>query len=176
MLRRCVGSPERVPAQELPVPETKEPERKNRRANKPHYEVSVEEFEPNVAGDTALVNGAAWPCMEVEPRRYRFRVLNPSNGRTYGFHLENADASHSGVPQIRQTAPGHGFLDEVVETGHGDDEEGEDHSEEGLTEVMQFRVTAPTSRHRSLAPEPKDEVASTSNVNARWALQMSRSE
>ena len=47
-LRRCVGSHERVPAQELPVPETKEPERKNRRANKPHYEVSVEEFETNV--------------------------------------------------------------------------------------------------------------------------------
>ena len=53
-LRRCVGSHERVPAQELPVPETKEPERKNRRANKPHYEVSVEEFETNVHADLPM--------------------------------------------------------------------------------------------------------------------------
>ena len=30
--------------------------------------------------------------------------------------------------------------------------------------------------HRSPSPEPKAKVSSTSNVNVRWALQMSRSE
>ena len=31
---------------------------------------------PEMFGDTILVNGKAWPKMNVEPRRYRFRLLN----------------------------------------------------------------------------------------------------
>jgi len=76
-------------------------------------------FEANVAGDTAVVNGAAWPFVTVEPRRYRFRILNPSNGRTYGIGLANE--SGGGVPAIHQIAAGHGFLDDVVEVGPGGD-------------------------------------------------------
>ena len=29
-------------------------------------------------GDTALVNGKIWPYLNVEPRKYRFRILNGS--------------------------------------------------------------------------------------------------
>jgi spore coat protein A len=32
-------------------------------------------------GDTMLVNGKVWPYLEVEPRLYRFRVLNGCNAR-----------------------------------------------------------------------------------------------
>lgn len=32
------------------------------------------------AGDTIMVNGRVWPNLNVERRRYRFRVLNGSNG------------------------------------------------------------------------------------------------
>ena len=28
-----------------------------------------------------LVNGATWPNLDVEQRRYRFRILNGCNGR-----------------------------------------------------------------------------------------------
>ena len=36
---------------------------------------------PEVFGDAILVNGKLYPYLEVEPRKYRFRVLNAANGR-----------------------------------------------------------------------------------------------
>jgi spore coat protein A, manganese oxidase len=42
---------------------------------------------PMVFGDTALVNGKVWPFLEVEPRKYRFRILNGSNSRFYNLSL-----------------------------------------------------------------------------------------
>jgi spore coat protein A len=36
---------------------------------------------PEMFGDTILVNGTAYPFLNVEPRRYRFRVLNACNAR-----------------------------------------------------------------------------------------------
>ena len=44
---------------------------------------------PEVFGDVMLVNGKAFPYLEVEPRKYRFRVLNASNGRFYTLGLSN---------------------------------------------------------------------------------------
>ncbi|PSA89850.1 copper oxidase [Bacillus atrophaeus] len=44
---------------------------------------------PAFCGDTILVNGKAWPYMEVEPRAYRFRIVNASNTRTYNLSLDN---------------------------------------------------------------------------------------
>ena len=38
-------------------------------------------------GDTLIVNGVVSPRMRVERRRYRFRFLNASNGRTYTLRL-----------------------------------------------------------------------------------------
>ena len=40
---------------------------------------------PEFFGNTILVNGKIFPFLEVEPRKYRFRVLNAANGRF--FHL-----------------------------------------------------------------------------------------
>ena len=42
---------------------------------------------PGVAGDTIVVNGKAWPYLNVEQRRYRFRILNGSNDRFYRLCL-----------------------------------------------------------------------------------------
>jgi len=77
-----------------------------------HYPDS---FKPNVAGDTAVINGAVWPYLEVEPRRYRLWFLNTSNGRTYNLHLENDDGTD--VPTLHQFAAGYGFLERVVPIG-----------------------------------------------------------
>ena len=38
-------------------------------------------FNPEVFGDTMVVNGRTWPVLEVEPRRYRLRLLNGCNSR-----------------------------------------------------------------------------------------------
>ena len=42
---------------------------------------------PAFIGDTLLVNGKVWPYLEVEPRKYRFRILNASNTRSYQLQL-----------------------------------------------------------------------------------------
>src|SRR5437763_1041743 len=39
-------------------------------------------WNPEFFGNTMVVNGNTWPQLEVEPRRYRFRVLNGCNART----------------------------------------------------------------------------------------------
>ncbi|KAB8334991.1 multicopper oxidase family protein [Scytonema tolypothrichoides VB-61278] len=46
----------------------------------------------SVMGDTILVNGVAWPRMEVANRKYRFRVLNASSSRAYRLALSTGDA------------------------------------------------------------------------------------
>jgi spore coat protein A len=42
---------------------------------------------PEMFGDFILVNGMAWPVLEVEPRQYRFRVLNGSDSRFYNLFM-----------------------------------------------------------------------------------------
>jgi spore coat protein A len=40
---------------------------------------------PEFFGSIILVNGKAWPVLEVEPRQYRFRILNGSDSRFYNL-------------------------------------------------------------------------------------------
>jgi spore coat protein A len=49
---------------------------------------------PEVFGNVMLVNGKAFPYLDVEPRAYRFRILNASNGRFYNLSLSNRQAFH----------------------------------------------------------------------------------
>lgn len=49
-------------------------------------------FDPNgVTGDKFLVNGVYQPYLEVGDRKYRFRILNASNHRTYNLALSTGD-------------------------------------------------------------------------------------
>lgn len=41
-------------------------------------------------GDTIVVNGKVWPYLNVEPRRYRLRLLNGSNTRSYTLQFQTA--------------------------------------------------------------------------------------
>src|SRR5215203_2438577 len=45
------------------------------------------EWEPEFFGNTAVVNGAPFPFLNVEPRKYRFRFLNGSNSRFYNLNI-----------------------------------------------------------------------------------------
>ncbi len=49
-------------------------------------------FNDSFFGDVALVNGIAWPYLDVEQRKYRFRLLNGSNSRTYTLQLGDGTA------------------------------------------------------------------------------------
>jgi spore coat protein A len=48
---------------------------------------------PEFFGDAAVVNGKAWPYLDVEPRAYRLRILNGSSSRFYRIRLLESDAS-----------------------------------------------------------------------------------
>jgi len=52
---------------------------------------------PEFFSDTIVVNGAAYPTLQVEPRRYRFRFINASQGRFYNLQLYVKDNSADGI-------------------------------------------------------------------------------
>jgi FtsP/CotA-like multicopper oxidase with cupredoxin domain len=56
----------------------------------PHPSMGMESF-----FDTALVNGTAYPTLEVEPKAYRFRVLNAANDRFFNLQLYQAVSSNT---------------------------------------------------------------------------------
>ncbi|MCM3588385.1 multicopper oxidase [Mesobacillus maritimus] len=62
---------------------------------------------PEFFGDTAIVNGKVWPFLEVEPRKYRFRILNGSNSRFYRLRLSSGQ-------NFVQIGTDGGFLEEPV--------------------------------------------------------------
>jgi spore coat protein A len=47
-----------------------------------------------VYGDALLVNGKLYPFLDVEPRQYRFRLINASNSRFYYLSLSNGQGFH----------------------------------------------------------------------------------
>jgi spore coat protein A len=72
-------------------------------------------------GDFNCVNGKVMPVLEVEPRKYRFRMLNAANSRFYHLRLFNAD--HTGkvlnetfdVPAFQQIGTDGGLLPSPLE-------------------------------------------------------------
>jgi spore coat protein A len=61
-------------------------------------------------GDAMCVNGKVWPYLEVEPRAYRFRVLNGCNTRMLVLRLSHEDAAKPGEPDLAASDPGLAML------------------------------------------------------------------
>ncbi len=80
---------------------------------------------PEFKGQAFVVNGVLWPHMDVEPRAYRFRVLNGCNSRMVAMRVSPESASMPGSPERSlNTAPGisilqigadGGMFDQIVE-------------------------------------------------------------
>jgi spore coat protein A len=74
-----------------------------------NYPISGDAKRPwtaEVFGDAMLVNGKIFPYLEVEPRKYRFRVLNAANARFFHLSLSNEQAFHQiGTDQGLLSAP-----------------------------------------------------------------------
>jgi spore coat protein A, manganese oxidase len=119
-------------------------------------------------GDTAVVNGAAFPFLDVEPRQYRLRLLNGSNARFYDLEIADgptfaqigSDGGMFDAPvrleQIRMTPADRadvivnfaGFAGQTLVLRNLD-------GRTGLPEVMQFRVG-----HTVTSPGPEQIPAS----------------
>jgi spore coat protein A, manganese oxidase len=113
-------------------------------------------------GDVATVNGAAFPYLNVEPRRYRFHLLNGSNHRGYVLSFGNATVYQIGaddnyfdkpVPLSRvPISPGE-RADIIVDFSNSAGQNitvgnTGSHIKIDLKEIMQFRVAS-----RSRTPE-----------------------
>ena len=48
----------------------------------PYNSMGMESF-----NDTPIVNGTAYPTLTVEPKAYRFRILNAANDRFFNLSL-----------------------------------------------------------------------------------------
>ncbi|XP_031489701.1 multicopper oxidase LPR1 homolog 1-like [Nymphaea colorata] len=47
------------------------------------------QWQPEYFGDAIIVNGKAWPFMNVQVRKYRFRIVNVANARYFRLSLSN---------------------------------------------------------------------------------------
>ena len=75
---------------------------------------------PEFFSDTILVNGAAYPSVEVEQRHYRFRLLNGSQARFYNLQLyfaQSNDPASSGSTRADLARPGPAFVQVGTEGG-----------------------------------------------------------
>jgi spore coat protein A, manganese oxidase len=64
---------------------------------------------PEFMGDVVLVNGMLFPFLDVEPRRYRFRIVNGSNSRFVSLSL-------AGAQPFQQIGTDQGLLPGPVQT------------------------------------------------------------
>lgn len=71
---------------------------------------------PEFFGNVPVVNGAVYPHLEVEPRAYRFRILNGANSRFFNLYL-NLAKSPTDIPRLvpfQQIGSDGGFLPKPV--------------------------------------------------------------
>jgi FtsP/CotA-like multicopper oxidase with cupredoxin domain len=61
---------------------------------------------PEFFSDTMLVNGCPYPYLPVEPRHYRFRVLNACQGRFLNLQLYYEDPGNPGEADLTNTLVG----------------------------------------------------------------------
>jgi spore coat protein A len=69
---------------------------------------------PEFFGNVITVNGKAWPKLDVEPRKYRFRMLNGSDSRFYNIWLERTDGLPIPAGAITQIGNDGGLLPTAV--------------------------------------------------------------
>jgi spore coat protein A len=74
---------------------------------------------PQFYGDVSMVNGKAWPRLSVEPRQYRFRLLNGANSRYYRLKLlkydEQSGETGADGPEFVQIGTDGGLFSSPVE-------------------------------------------------------------
>jgi spore coat protein A len=129
---------------------------------------------PEAMGEAMMVNGKMFPHLEVEPRKYRFRMLNAANGRFFHLSLSNKDqfyviGSDQGLmaaPAAADSvliAPGE-RADLVIDFGG--------HAGQRIVldndafQVMQFRVSRDKVNDGSVMPAKLRDVPRTPESNA----------
>jgi spore coat protein A len=133
---------------------------------------------PEYLGNSMLINGKLLPRLDVQPRKYRFRVLNASNARFFFLILGNSLPFHqigtdqgllpAPVPMSRLAlAPGE-RADLVVDFS---EHRGEEIVLSDLaSRLMQFRVSAEPAKDESSLPpsiRPVSRIAESEAILTR---------
>jgi len=134
---------------------------------------------PEVFGNAHLVNGKLLPFLDVEPRKYRFRVLNGANGRFYHLSLGNGvffqqigtdqGLLPAPVPVKQLTLGPAERADVVIDFAtHG----GEQIilKNDVFTSIMQFRVAKSGGKDSAALPQalrPVDRIPESAAVKTR---------
>jgi len=79
-------------------------------------------WNPEVFFNVMVVNGASWPSLNVEPQRYRFRLLNGCNSRFLNLSLQALDANGNALGEVPfyQIGSDQGLLPKVVRIVSGE--------------------------------------------------------
>jgi spore coat protein A len=115
------------------------------------------------AGDAILINGKIRPYFEVEPRLYRFRLVNAANSRFFRLSLSNKELLHQigGDQGLLATsvelaaltfAPGE-RLDLLIDFSHAAGQT--IHLRNGAFDILQFRVGT-SSAQQATSTIPKE--------------------
>jgi bilirubin oxidase len=68
-------------------------------------------------GDVIHVNGVPWPFMNVQPRKYRFRILNAAVSRNFDLSFVKSTATSTKLP-FKVIASDAGLLQNSVQVQH----------------------------------------------------------
>jgi spore coat protein A len=134
---------------------------------------------PEVFGDAVLLNGKLFPYLEVEPRKYRFRVLNAANGRFFRLTLSNGQSFQqigtdqgllpAPVPLTRLTiAPGE-RADLIIDFSEHDSSGSGANiilKNDNFLNLMQFRVAQKGAHDDSALPQTLRAVPKISESSA----------
>jgi spore coat protein A, manganese oxidase len=133
---------------------------------------------PEIFGNAMLVNGKLWPHLDVEPRRYRLRLLNGANARFYHLALANGQEFHLiGTDQGLLPAPAR-LKSFVLAPAERVDVvlDFKDHAGEQIVlnsdsfELMQFRVGRTKTADPSFLPavlRPVPKIAESAAIETR---------
>ncbi|MFL5263602.1 MAG: multicopper oxidase family protein [Anaeromyxobacteraceae bacterium] len=69
---------------------------------------------PETFGNAIVVNGVVWPSLDVEPRKYRFRMVNGADSRFFNLWLEGAGEGPQPGLQMTQIGAEAGFMPAAV--------------------------------------------------------------
>ena len=147
---------------------------------------------PEFFGNTILVNGKVWPYLNIEPRKYRFRILNGSQARFYNLSLSNGssfmqigtDGGYLNSPVVlnqlllapgeradviidfSRLKPGTKFL--MENNAKGPYPNGAPADPQTVGQIMQFRVVPLTGTDNSVIPATLNNITPlTGAVNTR---------
>jgi spore coat protein A, manganese oxidase len=139
---------------------------------------------PEAFGNAMMVNGKLFPYLDVEPRKYRFRLLNAANGRFFHLSLSNGMEFHQiGTDQGLVPAP-IALRDFVLAPGERMDVivDFRDCAGERIVlandafQMMQFRVSKNKSADSSSLPSQLRPVARTAESSATQTRLMTINE